>query len=275
MGHGARSAFLGIHQHFPVSVERFTRLFQPSCQGARCHTGRCKDFTIAVFKGTTYYISSREFVKVRSSACISSQRQFIPETCGVKMRQGFRAGRLALRVGVSRGGWGFSLVELLIGMTILAVGLLGIATMFSTGYTDIAAGGKTTAAIEAARQIMEDIRLLPTQAAFTNVYNLNNVDTSDGHEASLPAAGTPERLIAQKFRFLMAGTASQATWGIASPSLNLWGASANASNTAFTGQGTITVADVGAIAQTLAQVTVTVTITGRPAVVMTSLISRL
>jgi hypothetical protein len=46
-------------------------------------------------------------------------------------------------------------------------------------------------------------------------------------------------------------------------------------NTLFTGQGQITVADVGAIAQTLARVTVTVTITGRPAVVMTSLISRL
>ena len=189
------------------------------------------------------------------------------------MRQGFRTGRPALRVGVSRGGWGFSLVELLIGMTILAVGLLGIATMFSTGYTDIAAGGKTTAAIEAARQIMEDIRLLPTQAAFTNVYNLNNVDTTN--VASLPAAGTAERVIAQKFRYLMAGTASQSTWGIASSSLSLWGAGANASNTPFTGQGTITVADVGAIAQTLAQVTVTVTITGRPAVAMTSLISRL
>ena len=89
------------------------------------------------------------------------------------MRQRFRAGRLALGVSVSRGGGGFSLVELLIGMTILAVGLLGIATMFSTGYTDIAAGGKTTAAIEAARQIMEDIRLIPTQAQFANVYNLN------------------------------------------------------------------------------------------------------
>jgi prepilin-type N-terminal cleavage/methylation domain-containing protein len=189
------------------------------------------------------------------------------------MRQRFRAGRLALGVSVSRGGGGFSLVELLIGMTILAVGLLGIATMFSTGYTDIAAGGKTTAAIEAARQIMEDIRLLPTQAAFTNVYNLNNVDTTN--VGSLPAAGTAERVIAQKFRYLMAGTASQATWGITTALVTLWGASANVTNTLFTGQGQITVADVGAIAQTLARVTVTVTITGRPAVVMTSLISRL
>ena len=45
------------------------------------------------------------------------------------------------------GGPGFTLIEILIGLTILAVGLLGIAGMFSTAYTDVSAGGKTSMAI--------------------------------------------------------------------------------------------------------------------------------
>ena len=191
------------------------------------------------------------------------------------MRKRFRPGTLALRVGVSRGGAGFSLVELLIGMTILAVGLLGIATMFSTGYTDIAAGGKTTAAIEAARQIMEDIRLIPTQAQFTNVYNLNqNGVFNTTLVGTLPTAG-PELAVARKLHYMMAGWQTGDGWGITQTMANSWGPLPNVSGTTFSGTGQITVADVGAIANTLAQVTVTVTITGRPAVVLTSLISRL
>jgi hypothetical protein len=73
----------------------------------------------------------------------------------------------------------------------------------------------------------------------------------------------------------MAGTDQAATWGITSAMTTDWGARMNLTNTTFAGQGQITVTDVGAIANTLAQVTVTVTITGRPAVVLTSLISRL
>jgi hypothetical protein len=160
-------------------------------------------------------------------------------------------------------------------MTILTVGLLGIATMFSTGYTDVAAGGKTTAAVGMARQIMEDIRLIPAQAQFLNVYNLNQNGVFDTTlSGRLPAAG-PELAVARKFRYLMAGTDQAATWGITSAMTTDWGARMNLTNTAFSGQGQITVADVGAIANTLAQVTVTVTITGRPVVVLTSLISRL
>lgn len=184
---------------------------------------------------------------------------------------------LALRLGASRNEEGFSLIELVIGMTVLSVGLLGVASMFSTGYTDVAAGGKTTVAVGMARQIMEDIRLLPAQNSLASVFNLNNVDTTN--VGSLPAAD-PELRVARKFRFLMAGTDQAATWGITTPPTvpamtDDWGARMNLANTAFTGQGRIDVADVGAVATTLAQVTVTVTITGRPAVVLTSLISRL
>src|SRR5512139_782030 len=44
---------------------------------------------------------------------------------------------------------GFSLIELLIGMSLMAVALLSIAAMFSTGYTDVHAGGMTTMATAA------------------------------------------------------------------------------------------------------------------------------
>lgn len=167
---------------------------------------------------------------------------------------------------------GFSLIEAVIAMAILSVGLLGIATMFSTGYSDVASGGQTTVAVGIARQIMEDIRLLPAQSAFMNVYNLNGVDTT---LANMLPTNNPELSIARKFRYLMAGTASQATWGITSTMISAWGAQPNITGTAFGGQGTIGVADVGATANTLAQVTVTVTLPGRPPVVLSSLIGRL
>ena len=189
------------------------------------------------------------------------------------MKQRFQPGVSASGTSVpQKRARGFSLIELILAMTILSVGLLGIATMFSTGYSDVASGGRTTVAVGIARQIMEDIRLLPTQSTFMNVYNLNGVNTTLAN--TLPA-NDPELKIARKFRYLMAGTASQATWGITSTMISGWGAQPNITGTAFGGQGIISVADVGATANTLAQVTVTVTLPGRPAVVLSSLIGRL
>jgi len=179
---------------------------------------------------------------------------------------------LVPRLGAPRSGKGFSLIELLLGMTILAIGVLGVASMFSTGYTDVAAGGKTTLALDAARQIMEDIRLVPTQAAFTSLLTLNGVSTATA--TSLPSTD-PGLTIARKFRYLMAGTDAASTWGITSAMITLWGDRPNISGTTFSGQGTIAVTDVGTTASTLYQVTVTVTITGRSPVVLTSLVSRL
>ena len=46
----------------------------------------------------------------------------------------------------------------------MAVALLSIAAMFSTGYTDVHAGGKTTMATAAARQMLEDMRRSPSIA---------------------------------------------------------------------------------------------------------------
>ena len=191
---------------------------------------------------------------------------------GRKMRLHSRVATKTMR------GEGFSLVELLIGMTILTAGLLGIAAMFSTGYSDVAAGGKTTMALEAARQTMEDIRILPAQNQFANLLTLVGADFVTTNAASLPAAD-PMQTICRKFRYTVAGdpggwgiTAGMKTqWGVPMQ----WGDPSNAAGVIFGATGRINVQDVGAIAGTLAQVTVTVTAPGRPAMTLTTLIARL
>jgi prepilin-type N-terminal cleavage/methylation domain-containing protein len=176
---------------------------------------------------------------------------------------------------------GFSLIEILIAMTILSAGLLGIAAMFSTGYTDVASGGKTTMALEAARQTIEDIRLLPAQNQFGNLMTLVGADFVTTNAASLPAAN-PMQTIARKFRYMLAG--GTGAWGITPAMIAQWGdplqwGDPNVAGVIFGGTGRINVTDfgptVGAPAGTLAQVTVTVTPPGRPAVVLTTLVSRL
>ena len=162
-----------------------------------------------------------------------------------------------------RGARGLTLVEILIGMTILSVGLLGIAGMFSTVYTDVAAGGKTTMALTAARQILEDMRSIP----FGNLGNLNGFDTAAS--ASLQPVNDPERAIARKWRYALAGdgtgwnftTAEKASWTV----LSTGGA-------IFAGSGQISVVVQG----TMRLVTVTVPIPGRGVnVQLATLISRL
>jgi prepilin-type N-terminal cleavage/methylation domain-containing protein len=138
---------------------------------------------------------------------------------------------------------GFSLIELLIGMTIMAVALLSIAAMFSTGYNDVGYGGKATVAAAAARQVIEDMQNLP----FANLALLNNYNTT----GALPGAN-PEREVARKFRDVLAGPGA-----------------------GFNGQ-----IAVGSPSATLRQVTVTVNIPGRtPGVVvpvqLVTLITRL
>lgn len=95
---------------------------------------------------------------------------------------------------------GFSLIELLIGMSLMAVALLSIAAMFSTGYNDVHSGGKTTMATAAARQMIEDIQNLP----FNRLDNLANINISDAGVGTLPASN-PERDLVRKWRYALAG----------------------------------------------------------------------
>jgi prepilin-type N-terminal cleavage/methylation domain-containing protein len=171
-----------------------------------------------------------------------------------------RRGKPAGRPG---GGGGFTLIEILIGITILAVGLLGIAGMFSTAYVDISAGGKTTMAVTAARQIIEDMRLLP----FDNLVNVNGVDTNT--VASQPAA-QPERDMARKWRYLVAG--SGVGWNFTAAEMAQW-SSLYTGGANFGGQATVAVTSPS---PTLRQVTVSVPVPGRGVTVaLSTLISRL
>ena len=101
------------------------------------------------------------------------------------------------------GGRGLTLIEILIGMTILVVGILGVATMFGTGYNNVGEGGRMTMAVTAARQMLEDVRLI----SFDNLPNLNGplgTGFNTDNLASQPASG-PELDIARKWRYALAG----------------------------------------------------------------------
>jgi Tfp pilus assembly protein PilV len=89
-------------------------------------------------------------------------------------------------------------MEVLIAATILAVAILGIASMTATGHGNVDNAGKSTLALIAARQMLEDARSVP----FASIINLNGFDT--GAVATLPAAN-PERDLARKWRYALAG----------------------------------------------------------------------
>jgi prepilin-type N-terminal cleavage/methylation domain-containing protein len=122
-------------------------------------------------------------------------------------------------------GRGFSLIELLIGMTILAVGLLSIATMFPTGYSDVTGGGKTTMAAATARQILEDMHTIP----FGNLGDLNGLDTSVANSlnavAPVDATKDPGRTIARniatRWMATFAATGATGQISVTSPSATL------------------------------------------------------
>jgi len=154
------------------------------------------------------------------------------------------------------GGRGFTLIEILIGITILAVGLLGIAGMFSTAYVDINAGGKTTMAVTAARQIIEDMRLLP----FANIVNVNANGVNGVFDTNNPATqpnGGPERAMARKWRYLVAGSGTG--WNFTAAEMAEW-KSLYTGGANFGGQATVTVTSPS---PTLRLVTVTVPLQGR------------
>ena len=170
---------------------------------------------------------------------------------------------------------GFSLIELLIGMSVMAVALLSIVAMFSTGYRDVTAGGKATMAGAVAQQIMEDLHVVP----FDRLDSLNGFNSNN---ATIPAAAvagdtvavalekTNVRNLARKWRYVLAGAGGG--WETYSDTQQTPTLAASGVN--FGGTATIVVANMN-VAMTLKQITVTVTIPGRPAAQMITQISRL
>jgi len=55
---------------------------------------------------------------------------------------------------------GFTLLEILIGATVLAVGLLGVATLFPVAYLNVDSGGKRTEATALAQSFIEQLRTI-------------------------------------------------------------------------------------------------------------------
>jgi len=160
------------------------------------------------------------------------------------------------------GSRGFTLVELLVGMTFLMISLLAIAAMFPMAYVVTNEAGKTTMTLTAARQVLEDVRSLP----FSDLSLLNGFDTSNA--LTLPAAGAT-RDIARRWRYALAGAGDGFTF--TSTERERWGSLAN-SNNAFGARGRIAVT---AQSTTMVRVTVTVTVPNRADRTFATLISNL
>jgi prepilin-type N-terminal cleavage/methylation domain-containing protein len=161
------------------------------------------------------------------------------------------------------GARGFTLIELLMGMTVLTFGLVAVATMFPVGFVVVSDAGKMTMTMTGARSIIEDVRSVP----FANLTNLNGFDTANS--LTLPAS-QPERDIARRWRYAIAGegqgftftSTEKAAWSTLSTTSANLGA-----------RGTIAVV---AQTATLRLVTVTLTVPGRPnGVTMATIISRM
>lgn len=55
---------------------------------------------------------------------------------------------------------GFTMIEILIGASVLAVGLLGLATIYPVAYLNVDSGGKLTEATALAQSFMEELRTM-------------------------------------------------------------------------------------------------------------------
>lgn len=87
------------------------------------------------------------------------------------------------------GAPGVTLLELLIGLTVLMLALLAMAGLFPTAYTNVAKGGQQTAATALARQMMEMIR---GEASFDAIVRYAGLDTTMPGTADWSALNGPE-----------------------------------------------------------------------------------
>jgi hypothetical protein len=92
----------------------------------------------------------------------------------------------------------FTVVEVVIAVMVLFIAVILTASMFPTGHQQLADAARTTSAVAAGRQILEDIGGLP----FDSVRRLDGFDTTNA--ASVPPAN-PELAAARRWRYLIAG----------------------------------------------------------------------
>lgn len=112
----------------------------------------------------------------------------------------------------------FTVVEVAIAIMVLLVAVVVTASMFPTGHQQLVDAARTTAAVAAGRQILEDIGGLP----FDSVRRLDGFDTANA--ASIPASN-PELAVARRWRYMIGGpgggfdftTAEMAQFGAVTP----------------------------------------------------------
>lgn len=112
----------------------------------------------------------------------------------------------------------FTVVEVVIAVMVVLVAIVITASMFPTGHQQVADAARTTSAVAAGRQILEDLGGLP----FDSVRSLDGFDTANA--ASAPASN-PELAVARRWRYMIAGagggfsftTAEMAQYGAVTP----------------------------------------------------------
>jgi hypothetical protein len=163
------------------------------------------------------------------------------------------------------------LIELLFAISLLAVGLLALAPMFSTGYSDVSAGGRRSLGLAATRQLLEDVRALP----FERIDDLANFRTDVPASlvpvnAALDPGRTMVREVARKWVYSLAG--DQPAWAFTVAEKARWETLSIMGNTP-SGAGTVVVETVS---PTIRRVTVSVTLPGQfGGVTLATLIARL
>lgn len=109
---------------------------------------------------------------------------------------------------------GFTLIEVLIALAVLSVALIALAGMFPTGYRQVVDAGRMTVAVSTARQILEDVRLVP----FANLPNFG----PNWSSANAAPPGNPENAFAVRWQQALATFGGTATLAVAGPP---WGGS--------------------------------------------------
>lgn len=150
-----------------------------------------------------------------------------------------------------RGGEaGFTYVEVLIAAVLLAFALFSMCGMFVAGYANVNEAGRTTMGLSAARQLMEDIRLLSPES----LANLDGFDTDDA--GTLPT-DDPEREVARRWRYALAGAG--VGWTFSADEIARWPDLADQGDPL----GAAGSLEVAARSATLTEVTLTISVPGR------------
>lgn len=114
---------------------------------------------------------------------------------------------------------GMTLVEVLLAISFIAVALLGLLMMLSTGYNSVAAGGSESKATDYGRQEMEFLKNVPiTDARFANGNDTPETGvTRTWTVAPVGATAAPNRL----WRLTVTTTVNQTGRAAGSPGISL------------------------------------------------------